>query len=85
MTTLALAVAPSRARSNRIAYQLVLALLGSWLIAGLAQLSIPLPFTPIGTMGAVISMEGMRANRKQIFDIGLAGPLAGLVVAVPIL
>ena len=48
-------------------------------------LCIPVPFTPIGTMGAVISMDGMRANRKQIFDIGLAGPLAGLVVAVPIL
>ena len=48
-------------------------------------LCIPVPFTPIGTMGAVISMDGMRANRKQIFDIGLAGPLAGLVVAIPIL
>jgi membrane-associated protease RseP (regulator of RpoE activity) len=48
-------------------------------------LCIPVPFTPIGTMGAVISMDGMRANRKQIFDIGLAGPLAGLVVAAPIL
>jgi Zn-dependent protease len=48
-------------------------------------LCIPVPFTPIGTMGAVISMDGMRANRKQIFDIGLAGPLAGLAVAFPIL
>src|SRR3954470_22597037 len=48
-------------------------------------LCIPVPFTPIGTMGAVISMDGMRANRKQIFDIGLAGPLAGLAVAIPIL
>jgi membrane-associated protease RseP (regulator of RpoE activity) len=48
-------------------------------------LCIPIPFTPIGTMGAVISMDGMRANRKQIFDIGIAGPLAGLVVAAPIL
>ncbi|HEX5471307.1 MAG TPA: site-2 protease family protein [Lacipirellulaceae bacterium] len=48
-------------------------------------LCIPVPFSIIGTMGAVISMDGMRANRKQIFDIGIAGPLAGLVVAVPIL
>lgn len=48
-------------------------------------LCIPIPFTPIGTMGAVIRMDGMRANRKQIFDIGIAGPLAGLVVAAPIL
>ncbi len=49
-------------------------------------LFIPLPFfTPIGTMGAVIAMEGSKADRKQIFDIGLAGPLAGLVVAAPII
>ena len=48
-------------------------------------LCIPVPFSLIGTMGAVISMDGMRANRKQIFDIGVAGPLAGLAVAFPIL
>lgn len=46
---------------------------------------IPFPISPIGTMGAVIGMEGMRADRKEMFDIGLAGPLAGLVVAVPIM
>ena len=45
---------------------------------------LPVPFTPIGTMGAVISMDGLSANRKQIFDIGIAGPLAGLVLAIPI-
>lgn len=49
-------------------------------------LFIPFPFySPIGTMGAVIMMQSGTADRKQIFDIGLAGPLAGLVVAVPIL
>lgn len=48
-------------------------------------LCIPVPFTLIGTMGAVISMDGTKANRKQIFDIGIAGPLAGLAVAAPIL
>ncbi len=48
-------------------------------------LCIPVPFNPIGTMGALIGMDGMRANRRQIFDIGLAGPLAGLLVAIPIL
>jgi membrane-associated protease RseP (regulator of RpoE activity) len=46
---------------------------------------IPFPFSPIGTMGAVIGMAGYRANRRQIFDIGIAGPIAGLVVAIPIL
>lgn len=45
---------------------------------------LPFPLNPIGTMGAVIAMHGMAANRRQIFDIGLAGPLAGLVAAVPI-
>jgi len=48
-------------------------------------LCIPIPFNAIGTMGAVIGMDGMRADRRQIFDIGIAGPLAGLVVAVPVL
>jgi Zn-dependent protease len=46
---------------------------------------IPFPVTPIGTMGAVIGMEGFRANRREIFDIGLAGPLAGLLVCLPVL
>jgi membrane-associated protease RseP (regulator of RpoE activity) len=46
---------------------------------------IPFPITPIGTMGAVIGMDGRIANRKEIFDIGIAGPLAGLLAAIPIL
>ena len=48
-------------------------------------LCIPVPFNPIGTMGAVIGMDGSRADRRQIFDIGIAGPLAGLGVAFPVL
>ncbi len=46
---------------------------------------IPFPINPLGTMGAVISMAGFKADRKQLFDIGLAGPLAGLVIAIPVL
>ena len=46
---------------------------------------IPVPILMTGTMGAVIGMEGSRANRKQLFDIGISGPLAGLVVALPII
>ncbi|MFM8735405.1 MAG: site-2 protease family protein [Pirellulales bacterium] len=46
---------------------------------------IPVPILLTGTMGAVIGMEGSRADRRQLFDIALAGPLAGLVVAVPLL
>ena len=49
-------------------------------------LFIPFPvYSPIGTMGAVIMMQSGSADRKQIFDIGLAGPLAGLVVAIPVI
>jgi Zn-dependent protease len=49
-------------------------------------LFIPFPFfSPFGTMGAVIMMQSGTADRKQIFDIGLAGPLAGLVIAIPII
>jgi len=46
---------------------------------------IPFPLSPIGTMGAVIAMDGRQANRREVFDIGIAGPLAGLVLAIPIL
>lgn len=45
---------------------------------------IPVPFLPFGTMGAVIGMAGSGANRRQMFDLGIAGPLAGLVVAIPV-
>jgi membrane-associated protease RseP (regulator of RpoE activity) len=38
-----------------------------------------MPLTPIGTFGAVIAMEGRRGDRKALFDIGIGGPLAGLV------
>jgi membrane-associated protease RseP (regulator of RpoE activity) len=46
---------------------------------------IPMPVLLTGTLGAVIGMEGSRADRRQLFDIAIAGPLAGLVLAVPIL
>ena len=42
---------------------------------------IPVP-TFIGTFGAVIKMEGRIPDRRALFDIGVAGPLAGLVAAV---
>ena len=49
-------------------------------------LFIPFPFySPFGTMGAVIMMQSGSADRRQIFDIGIAGPLAGLIVAIPII
>jgi membrane-associated protease RseP (regulator of RpoE activity) len=42
---------------------------------------IPVP-TFIGTFGALIRMKGRIPDRKALFDIGVAGPLAGLVAAV---
>jgi membrane-associated protease RseP (regulator of RpoE activity) len=46
---------------------------------------IPLPLPPMGTMGAIIRMQSPIPNRRVLFDIGIAGPLAGLVAAFPVL
>jgi membrane-associated protease RseP (regulator of RpoE activity) len=46
---------------------------------------VPLPLPPMGTMGAIIRMRSPIPNRKVLFDIGIAGPLLGLVFAVPVL
>ena len=43
-----------------------------------------IPFL-LGTMGAVIRIKSRIISNKQHFDIGLAGPLAGLMVAVAVL
>ena len=42
-------------------------------------------FNTIGTFGAVIRIKDRIFSRKEFFDIGLAGPLAGFLVAVPVL
>ncbi len=46
---------------------------------------IPLPFSPLGTMGAAILMRGTPKNKRVLFDIGVAGPISGLIVAIPVL
>ncbi|MBK6645051.1 MAG: site-2 protease family protein [Anaerolineales bacterium] len=46
---------------------------------------IPFPFSPLGTMGAAILMRGTPKNKRILFDIGVAGPIAGLVIAIPVL
>jgi Zn-dependent protease len=44
---------------------------------------IPMPIGPIGTMGAVIVQQAGVADRKSLFDIAISGPIAGMVVALP--
>lgn len=46
---------------------------------------IPMPIPPMGTMGAVIFQGRGLATRRQMFDIAVWGPLAGLVVTIPVL
>jgi membrane-associated protease RseP (regulator of RpoE activity) len=52
-------------------------------------LPLMLPFLrvlpPPGTFGAVIHIRSPFPNRRALFDIGLAGPLAGFVALVPVL
>jgi membrane-associated protease RseP (regulator of RpoE activity) len=46
---------------------------------------IPLPIlSPFGTMGAVIRMRSVIPTRRALLDIGASGPLAGMVVAIPL-
>jgi membrane-associated protease RseP (regulator of RpoE activity) len=45
---------------------------------------VPLPISPLGTMGAVIRLKEPPTNKRVLLDIGIAGPLAGFIVAVPI-
>lgn len=47
---------------------------------------IPLPpqVSFLGTLGAVIGMKPGTGDRRVLFDIGIAGPLAGLIVALPV-
>ncbi|PJF48067.1 MAG: site-2 protease family protein [Chloroflexi bacterium] len=44
---------------------------------------VPLPGT-LGTFGAFIQMRGAVENRRALFDVGMGGPIAGLLVAVPL-
>jgi membrane-associated protease RseP (regulator of RpoE activity) len=61
--------------------------LGHYVMSRYHRVSASLPYfipvpTIFGTMGAVIKMKGRIPSRKALFDIGVAGPLAGLVAAV---
>jgi membrane-associated protease RseP (regulator of RpoE activity) len=44
---------------------------------------IPAPIVGTGTFGAFIRIRAPFPNRKSLFDVGIAGPLAGFVMALP--
>ena len=48
---------------------------------------IPVPLwpSPIGTMGAFIRLRTILSDRRQLLDVGAGGPLAGFVIALPLL
>jgi membrane-associated protease RseP (regulator of RpoE activity) len=66
--------------------------MGHYLVARRHRLDVSLPyfiplppFISLGTMGAVIRMRRPISDRNQLIDVGAAGPLAGLVAAIPLL
>lgn len=63
---------------------------GHYITARLYRAKVTLPyyipfFTLIGTMGAFIRIKSRLNSKKEIYDIGIAGPLAGFVVAILLL
>ena len=46
---------------------------------------IPFPLSSFGTMGAFINMRSLPRNKRVLFDIAIAGPLSGLIVAIIVL
>jgi membrane-associated protease RseP (regulator of RpoE activity) len=64
--------------------------LGHFIVAKRNGVDATLPFfipapTLIGTFGAVIRIKSPIRSRQALFDIGIAGPIAGFLVAVPVL
>ena len=46
---------------------------------------LPMPFVLTGTFGAFIRIRQPIPGKRELFDIGIAGPIAGFLVAVPVL
>ena len=63
--------------------------LGHYFMARRRKVAASLPFfipsvPPLGTFGAFISLRDPIPSRKSLLEIGVAGPLAGLALAIPI-
>ncbi|MEX1018015.1 MAG: site-2 protease family protein [Litorilinea sp.] len=63
---------------------------GHYFAARFHKVAVTLPyFIPMplgfGTLGAFIQLKEPVPDRRRLFDIGIAGPLAGLILAVPLL
>jgi membrane-associated protease RseP (regulator of RpoE activity) len=64
--------------------------MGHYLTCRYYRIPVTLPFflpfiPPIGSLGAVIRIRGAIPHRRALFDVAAAGPIAGFVVALPIL
>lgn len=45
----------------------------------------PPPISPIGTFGAFIKIKSPISTKRALFDIGIAGPIAGIMAAIPVI
>jgi biotin transport system substrate-specific component len=89
VSTIALTLAPARSRASaRLAFQVACAVAGSVLIAGLAQISFTLPFTPVPITGQTLGVllvggaygPGLGAATLLLY---LAWAVVGLPVLAP--
>ena len=79
MSTLALTLAPARSRTTaRLAFQVACAVVGSFLVAGLAQISIHLGFTPVPITGQTLGVLLIGAAYGPALGSGHAGPVPGV-------
>lgn len=66
--------------------------MGHYLAARYHKVPVTLPYFipvppiifPVGTLGAFIQLKGPMKNRRALFDVGVSGPLAGFLVAIPV-
>src|SRR5512137_1395130 len=63
--------------------------LGHFFMARRRKVAASLPFfipsfPPLGTFGAFISLRDPIPNKKALLEIGIAGPLCGLILAIPL-